>query len=98
MRAPAPGAGGSLSPWVAWMQSESTIFEWVVEILVREFDFSAENLHRETHLINDLDLDSIDAIDMAVRIEEKTHITLSGDDLQSIQTIQDAVELIHERL
>jgi acyl carrier protein len=96
--APAPGAGGSLSPWVDWMQSESDIFKWVVEILVHEFDFRAENLHPETHLVNDLDLDSIDAIDMAVRIEEKTHITLSGDDLQSIQTIQNAVELIHERL
>ena len=80
------------------MQSESEIFKWVVEILVREFDFRAENLHPGTRLIDDLDLDSIDAIDVAVRIEEKTRLTLSGDDLQSIQTIQDAVKLIHERL
>jgi acyl carrier protein len=80
------------------MQSESEIFKWVVEILVREFGFCAENLHPDTRLIDDLDLDSIDAIDVAVRIEEKTRLTLSGDDLQSIQTIQDAVKLIHERL
>jgi acyl carrier protein len=80
------------------MQSESEIFKWVVEILVREFDFRAENLRPGTRLIDDLDLDSIDAIDVAVRIEEKTRLTLSGDDLQSIQTIQDAVKLIHERL
>ena len=80
------------------MQSESEIFKWVVEILVREFDFRAENLRPGTRLIDDLDLDSIDAIDVAVRIEEKTGLTLSGDDLQAIQTIQDAVRLIHERL
>jgi acyl carrier protein len=80
------------------MQSESEIFKWVVEILVREFDFRAENLRPGTRLIDDLDLDSIDAIDVAVRIEEKTRLTLSGDDLQSIKTIQDAVKLIHERL
>jgi acyl carrier protein len=35
---------------------------------------------------------------MAVRIEEKTRLVLSSDDLQSIQTIEDAVDLIHARL
>ena len=80
------------------MQSKDDVLKWVIEILVREFGFAAEKLHPGTHLANDLDLDSIDAIDMAVRIEEKTRLALSGDDLQSIQTIQDAVDLIHERL
>jgi len=36
--------------------------------------------------------------DMAVRIEQKTRIALSSDDLDSIQTIGDAVDLIHARL
>ena len=94
----ATSAGVVSSAWMCRMYSMSEIFKWVVEILVREFDFRAENLQPNTHLIDDLDLDSIDAIDMAVRIEEKTHVTLSGDELQSIETIQDAVQLIHERL
>jgi acyl carrier protein len=80
------------------MHSKDEVLKWVVEILAHEFGVDAANLRPETHLEEDLDLDSIDAIDMAVRIEEKTGLALSGDDLQSIQTIRDAVELIHARL
>jgi len=80
------------------MHSEDEVLKWVIEILVQEFGIEAADLRLETHLVDDLDLDSIDAIDMAVRIEERTGLALSGDDLQSIQTIQDAVELIHARL
>ena len=80
------------------MHSKDEVLKWVVEILTREFGVDAANLRPETDLAEDLDLDSIDAIDMAVRIEEKTGLALSGEDLQSIQTIQDAVDLIHARL
>ncbi len=80
------------------MHSTDEIYKWVIEILEREFDFRGEDLTLSTHLIDDLDMDSIDAIDMTVRIEEKTGLSLTEDDLKSIQTIQDAVDLIHERL
>jgi acyl carrier protein len=80
------------------MHSKDEILKWVVEIVAREFGFDVANLGPETRLAEDLDLDSIDAIDMAVRIEEKTRLAFSGEDLQSIQTIQDAVDLIHARL
>jgi len=80
------------------MHSKDEILKWVVEIIAREFGFKVAKLAPRTRLVEDLDLDSIDAIDMAVRIEEKTRLAFSGEDLQSIQTIQDAVDLIHARL
>ena len=80
------------------MHSKEEIFKWVVEIFAREFGFSQGELRLETHLIDDLDMDSIDAIDMAVRIEEKTNLLLDEEELRAILTIQDVVDLIHERL
>jgi acyl carrier protein len=80
------------------MHSKDEVSKWVVEILVHEFGVDAASLRPESRLAEELDLDSIDAIDLAVRIEEKTGLALDGDDLQSIQTIRDAVELIHARL
>lgn len=77
------------------MQSKQEILGWVTEVLRREFEFSAEKLEPSTHLIDDLDLDSIDAVDMAVRLEEKTGFRLAEEELKSIQTIQDVVDLIH---
>lgn len=80
------------------MQSKDEIFKWVAEVLKREFQFRDEDLVPQAHLMDDLDLDSIDAIDLAVRLEEKTGLSLKEQDLKSIETIQDVVDLVHERL
>jgi acyl carrier protein len=63
-----------------------------------EFHFRDEDLRLTTLLVDDLDLDSIDAVDLAVRVEEKTGLSLTEADLKSIRTIQDIVDLIDERL
>ena len=75
--------------------SKNEIFATVSAALVREFDLPPEELRPEAHLVDDLDLDSIDAVDMAVRLEEKTGFRLGEEELKSIQTIQDVVDLIH---
>ena len=77
------------------MGSKQEILAWVTEVLRREFELAAEELAPSTHLIDDLDLDSIDAVDMAVRLEEKTGYRLGEEELKSIQTVQDVVDLIH---
>ena len=87
----APGEGPG-------MQSKDEIFKWVADLMKTEFHFRDEDLRLSTHLVDDLDLDSIDAVDLAVRVEEKTGLSLSEADLKSIRTIQDIVDLIDERL
>jgi len=77
------------------MRDQAEIFGWVTEVLRSEFEFAPAELSPTTHLIEDLELDSIDAVDMAVRLEEKSGFRLSEDELKSIQTIQDVVDLIH---
>ena len=80
------------------MHSKDEIFKWVTDLMKTEFHFRDEELRLSTHLVDDLDLDSIDAVDLAVRLEEKTGLSLDEADLKSIRTIQDIVDLIDERL
>lgn len=80
------------------MHSKDEIFKWVADLMKTEFHFRDEELRPEAHLVDDLDLDSIDAVDLAVRVEERTGLSLDEADLKSIQTIQDIVDLIDERL
>ncbi len=77
------------------MSNPQEILAFVKGVLHTEFEFETEGLALTTHLIDDLEMDSIDAVDMAVRLEEKTGYRLSEDELKSIQTIQDVVDLIH---
>jgi acyl carrier protein len=80
------------------MLSRDEIIAMVSEVLQQEFDFTNEELKLDTHLVDDLDLDSIDAIDMAVRLEERTGLHFEDDDLKSLQTIRDIVDKIDGRL
>jgi acyl carrier protein len=78
--------------------SQETIYAWVADILKREFQLSDADLSLSAHLIDDLDLDSIDAIDLSVRLEEKIGVSFKEEDLKSIRTIQDVVDFIDARL
>jgi acyl carrier protein len=80
------------------MRSKDEILHWVTETLKSEFQVCAEVLHPAAHLVDDLDLDSIDAVDLAVNVEQELGLSLSEGDLKSIHTIQDVVDLIHARL
>ena len=78
--------------------SRETIYQWVSDILKREFQLTDSDLSLSAHLIDDLDLDSIDAIDLSVRLEEKIGLSFKEEDLKSIRTIQDVVDFIDARL
>ena len=80
------------------MQSKDQILRWVMDTLKSEFQLRDEDLHPGAHLIDDLDLDSIDAVDLAVSVEQELGLSLTEAELKSIQTVQDVADLIHGRL
>jgi len=79
------------------VRSKGEILEWVRGVLRREFQFRDEELLPTTRLAEDLDLDSIDAIDIAVRMEEELGVELLESDLKSLRTLEDVVEFVHGR-
>ena len=80
------------------MRSKDEIQRWVLDTLTSEFQLCAEDVHPGAHLVDDLDLDSIDAVDLAVNVERDFGLSLSEGDLKSLHTVQDVVDLLHERL
>jgi acyl carrier protein len=79
------------------MASRDEIFMWVTTVLQEEFQHTGE-IQLDSHLADDLDLDSIDAIDMTVRLEDKTGLSFKEEELKSLRTIADVVNLIDGRL
>ena len=79
------------------MASRDEILSWVTEVLRDEFQYTDE-ISLDSRLIDDIDLDSIDAIDMTVWLEEKTGLAFKEEELKSLHTIRDVVELIDGRL
>ncbi len=78
--------------------SKPEIFERLKELLLKEFGLREDQVTPAARLIEDLDLDSIDWVDMAVALEAATGRKLKEEDLGSIRVVQDVVDAIYRRL
>ena len=67
-------------------------------VLVDSFEIPAERVTLEARLMDDLELDSIDAIDMAVQIQEITGARVDEEELRQLRTVGDTVELVTKLL
>jgi acyl carrier protein len=70
----------------------------VRRVLRTEFELEAEDLGEDAHLVDDLELDSVDAVALAVRLEEETGIALEEEALKAMRTVRDVVGVVSERL
>ncbi|MBI5245229.1 MAG: acyl carrier protein [Elusimicrobia bacterium] len=79
------------------MGTKEQITQKITDVFVKEFGIDREAVKPDAKLFEDLDLDSIDAIDLAVKLETETGIKLVESELRSIRTVQDVVEVIFKR-
>ena len=70
----------------------------VTAVLVDMFELDADDVTPEAHLYSDLDLDSLDAIDLAVKLKTETGIKLTEQEMKGIRTVGDIVEVVAANL
>lgn len=68
----------------------------VNELMHRGFEIPMEKLSPESKLFEDLGLDSLDAVDMLVHLEENLNVKVAGEKLTNVKTLQDVYELVSE--
>ena len=78
--------------------TDAEIEKAVRDILVQDFEVDAAALTPETTLFTDLDLDSIDAIDLTVRLQQETGRKVNPEDFKSIRTLADVVAAVKKLL
>ena len=80
------------------MNTREEILSAIKMILVEMFEIDAEAITLEARLYEDLDFDSIDAVDMMVQIREMTGKSVKPEDFKSARTIADVVEAVYNML
>ena len=73
------------------------LFKHVKETLVKEFECDESMIVPEARFYEDLDLDSIDAVDLVVRLRNEWKLEVSSEDFKSIRTVGDLLDVL-ERL
>lgn len=75
--------------------TKQEIFEHLSTILQETFDIEAERIRPESRLYEDLDIDSIDAVDLIVKLKPIAGKRLQPDAFKSVRTLQDVVDALH---
>jgi len=74
--------------------SKDQLQVWVVDLLAEMFELDKAELTAESNLYADLDIDSIDAVDLAVKLKQLTGKRLQPEVFKTIRTIGDVVDAL----
>ena len=78
------------------MADKNAIFEHVATTLAELFDVDRSAITLQSHLGEDLDIDSIDAIDLIVELKKYVGKKISPEDFKSVRTVEDIVNAVAE--
>ena len=76
------------------MKTKEEVLSAIVDVLVSEFELDRAKLVPEARLFEDLDLDSIDAVDLVVRLQQQTGLKVKAEDFKAIRTPGDVADVI----
>ncbi len=78
--------------------NKQQVFDQVKDALVELFEIDEADIQPEAHLYQDLDLDSIDAVDLVVHLQNVTGKKIKPEEFKMVRTVDDVVESVVELL
>ena len=80
------------------MTDQEQVYQKVSALLVELFEIDPAEIRPEAHLYQDLDIDSIDAVDLVVELKKMTGKKIKPEDFKSVLTVQDVVTEVEKLL
>lgn len=78
------------------MNNRDEILQVLKQIMLEMFEVEEEKVTLNARLTEDLDFDSIDAVDMIVKLKEITGKAIKQEDFKSARTINDVVGAVYQ--
>ncbi len=80
------------------MAARDDVLATLVGYLQEMFEVPEEKIIASARLAEDLDLDSIDAVDLIVKLQQYTGKKIEPAEFKSVRTVGDVVERVHAQL
>lgn len=80
------------------MNSQEEIYAKIVTVLEELFEIDTQQVSPQARLYEDLDIDSIDAVDLVVELKKITGKKIQPDDFKSVRSVQDVVDAVTKLL
>lgn len=71
------------------------IFLKLRDVLADSFRLDPARITLEANLYTDLELDSIDAVELAIQLKDLTGRRVKAEEFKHVRTVRDAVDAIH---
>lgn len=76
--------------------TKEEIFQRVSDLLVEQFEVEANAITPSARLREDLDIDSIDAVNLIIELKPYTGQKLAIESFQNVRTLADVVDAVYE--
>ena len=77
------------------MQTTDEVLDEIRSALFELFEVEPARVTLEARLNEDLEIDSIDAVDLLDRLRKQTGRKISADDFRTVRTVGDLVNAVH---
>lgn len=78
------------------METRDDILQLIKDIMLEMFEIESDAVTEDARLYEDLDFDSIDAVDMIVKLKELTGKGVRPEDFKNARTINDVVDAVYK--
>ena len=68
--------------------------EEIIELIANTLDLDKNDVNENTNLAKDLDVESLDLVDLVAAFEEKYKFEIPDKDIKNLQTVKDIVNYI----
>lgn len=66
----------------------------IIDMMVETFELERDTVTAESRLYEDLELDSIDALDMVVKLQDLMHRRVAEEEMRALRTVGDVVNMV----
>lgn len=71
-------------------------FQKLQQILADNFEISPEKITLDSNIYSDLELDSIDAVDLVIHVQELIGRKISADEFKAARTVNDVLDVVEK--
>ena len=82
----------------ATMSNREAILQHLSDVLVRNFEIAPADITPQAKLYEDLDLDSIDAVDLVVQVQDLIGRKIQPDEFKTARTVEDILNIVCRHL
>ncbi len=71
-----------------------SVFDRIRDIIVEQLDVSEDEVTPDARFVDDLGADSLDVVELIMRIEEELELEIPDEEAEKLQTVKDAVAYV----